>query len=195
MLGLASGSPRRRALLDQIGVAHLWRATRVDESARPGESPSALARRLAATKAQAGRALFDDPRLPVLGADTLVVVDGEILGKPRDMVEAAAMLRRLSGRTHRVYSAVALQGASGLRVALSLSRVCMRRLPRWEIAAYCASGEPLGKAGGYAIQGGAAVFVREIIGSYSGVMGLPLYETARLLRAAGIIAPFPAARA
>lgn len=182
---LASQSPRRRELLGQIGVSHTVIAVDLDEAPRPGEVPEDYARRVALDKARAGRAATPDSRVPVLAADTLVTLDGRILGKPRDAEEAAAMLGLLSGRTHRVLSAVALIGAEE-RLALSESQVSFRAIPDWEARAYWATGEPADKAGGYAIQGLGALFVRELRGSYSGVMGLPLHETALLLAEEGI---------
>ncbi len=182
---LASQSPRRRELLGQIGVSHAVIAVDLDEAPRPGEVPEDYARRVALDKARAGRAATPDSRVPVLAADTLVTLDGRILGKPRDAEEAAAMLGLLSGRTHRVLSAVALIGAEE-RLALSESQVSFRAIPDWEARAYWATGEPADKAGGYAIQGLGALFVRELRGSYSGVMGLPLHETALLLAEEGI---------
>ncbi len=185
-LFLASSSPRRGELLAQIGVPFTRVAAEVDERVLAGETPEMYALRLALAKARAGRALLADaPQLPVLGADTCVVVDGEILGKPADRNAGLAMLGRLSGREHRVMSAVAV--ADGLREAsrLSLSHVIFRPLGEAERAAYWASGEPADKAGGYAIQGLGALFVERLEGSYSGVMGLPLFETAELLRELG----------
>jgi septum formation protein len=187
-LYLASRSPRRRELLAQIGVECLILPVDLDESPAPGEAPEIYVRRLALDKARAALMLVGtaDGAL-ILAADTAVVVDAEVLGKPRDAAEAAAMLRRLSGREHLVLSGVALLGpnlAEGS--AVSESRVRMRPIAEAEIAAYWTTGEPADKAGGYAIQGRAAVFVEALIGSYSGVMGLPLFETAALLAAAGL---------
>src|SRR5438874_2079372 len=176
LLCLASGSPRRRALLEQIGVPHVVRAADIDETALPGESPADYVRRLALGES-----------LAVLAADTVVVVDGELLGKPADEDAGVAMLERLSGRTHRVLTAVALaraHGAPGVR--LSESAVRFRTLTRAECLAYWRTGEGRDKAGGYAIQGRGAVFLEHLSGSYSGVMGLPLFETAELLSEAGI---------
>ncbi len=183
---LASQSPRRRDLLGQIGVSHAVLAVDLDEAPWPGELPEDYARRVALDKARAGRAVRPGSRVPVLAADTLVTLDSHILGKPRDAEEAAAMLRLLSGRTHRVLSAVALIGAEE-RLALSESQVSFRPILDWETRAYWQTGEPADKAGGYAIQGLGAQFVRDLRGSYSGVMGLPLYETALLLAAEGIL--------
>ena len=182
---LASASPRRSALLAQLGVPHRVQATDVDESALPDEAPEALVARLALAKARAGAAAAAG--LPVLGADTVVVLDRRVLNKPRDAAEAAEMLMSLGGRTHAVLSAVVLQDSGGaLRTALSASRVTMRAVTPVEALRYWDSGEPRDKAGGYAIQGYGAVFIRDLAGSYSGVMGLPLFETAALLRQAGI---------
>ncbi len=182
-LYLASASPRRRELLRQIGVAYRRLPVEVDETPLPGEFPSDYVARLALAKARTGwRTLGRRAPRPVLGADTAVVVDAAILGKPRDRDEGLAMLTRLSGREHQVLSAVAL--ATGAREAVKVqeSRVRFRQLAAAERAAYWNSGEPLDKAGGYAIQGRAAAFITELRGSYSGVMGLPLFETAELLR-------------
>jgi septum formation protein len=182
---LASASPRRRELLAQIGVAHEVLAVDIDESALPGEAPAALAVRLARAKAVAGRERDGGGRA-VLGSDTIVVLDGLVFGKPRDAADARRMLASLSGRSHQVMSAVALAGPGSdgaVHHLLSTTEVQMRTLSPAEIDAYWASGEPEGKAGAYAIQGRGAVFIQHIRGSYSGVMGLPLYETALLLQA------------
>ena len=186
---LASRSPRRSELLRQIGVAHRLLDVEVDESPRAGESPGDYVLRLAAEKAAAGREVLRDRRdVLVLGADTAVVIDDEILGKPRDRGHALTMLAALSGTTHRVFSGVAVIGET-LQTRLSVSEVSFRRIDRAEAEAYWASGEPCDKAGGYAIQGVGAVFVSDLHGSYSGVMGLPLYETAELLGNQGIVLP------
>ncbi len=191
MIYLASRSPRRRDLLDQLGVSFRVLDPEIDESTLAGETPDALVRRLAAVKAQAGRGLLGHGGLDlVLGADTIVVLDNEVLGKPRDAAHACELLLRLSGRCHRVLSAVALASADGTGTRLSESRVCFRQLSRQECQAYAGTGEPLDKAGGYGIQGRAAAFVSDLQGSYSGVVGLPLYETAELLTEAGV-ALFP----
>ena len=183
---LASKSPRRRELLVQIGVRYAVIAAELDEIRLPGETAEDYVVRIALEKARAGRALAAEfPTLPVLGADTAVVIDGHILGKPRDAADAAAMMRLLSGRTHRVLSAVALVGVQQ-RQALSISEVAFRTVSAGEAQAYWRTGEPADKAGGYGIQGLGALFVAELRGSYSGVMGLPLYETAQLLAAEGI---------
>ncbi|MBL8258815.1 MAG: septum formation inhibitor Maf [Candidatus Competibacteraceae bacterium] len=185
---LASASPRRRELLRQIGVAYRLLSVAVDETPRPGEPPADYVARLALAKARAGMAETRRRRAawPVLGADTSVVVDGAILGKPRDRAEGLAMLALLSGREHAVLSAVALATASRQAVKVQESQVRFRELSPAERAAYWDSGEPADKAGGYGIQGRAAAFVAELRGSYSGVMGLPLFETAELLREFGL---------
>jgi septum formation protein len=182
---LASGSPRRRELLMQIGVAFQLLAVTVDESALVGEEPEAYVSRLARSKAVAGAAVRPNLQ-PVLAADTAVVLDGQILGKPADAGDAVRMLLALSGRTHAVLTAIALATASGVQARLSRSEVTFRAISAAEARLYVDSGEPCDKAGGYAIQGRAAVFVADLKGSYSGVMGLPLYETAVLLDAQGV---------
>lgn len=185
---LASRSPRRRELLAQIGVDHAPLDVEVDESWDGEEPPRVHVMRLALEKARRGRAEAATSRpLPVLAADTAVVLDDEILGKAEQIHEAAAMLKRLSGRSHWVYSGVALIDLRGEeRSIVNMSRVVFRALSAEEIRAYCGTGEPLGKAGGYAIQGRAAAFIERLEGSYSGVMGLPLCETAALLHAAAV---------
>jgi len=184
LLTLASESPRRRELLEQIGVAHLVSGADIDETVRAGEAPADYVVRMACAKARTVRAR--SPGLPVLAADTTVVVDGLILAKPRDRADGLAMLGRLSGRSHQVLTAVALAAASGITFRLSASEVRMRAVTPEECAAYWETGEPRDKAGGYAIQGRGALFIEHLNGSYSGVMGLPLYETGQLLAAAGI---------
>jgi|SRR5277367_1193797 len=184
---LASGSPRRRELLQQIGVAFRVVGTSVDEKVLPGEAPPAYVARLAAAKADVGWERSRDAiGAPVLAADTAVVLDGRILGKPTDRHAAEDMLQRLSGRTHEVLTAVALRASAGLQSRISRSEVTFRRLAGAEILAYWETGEASDKAGAYAIQGRAAIFVAELRGSYSGVMGLPLFETAELLSQAGV---------
>jgi len=184
LITLASASPRRQELLRQIGVAHEVAPADLDESRRPGEAPAAYVTRLARAKAEAVWAR--DPGRPVLGADTTVTLGGELFGKARDQTECLGMLEVLSGRTHEVMTAVALRHADGVLEALSVSEVTMRELGRAECLRYWATEEPLGKAGGYAIQGRAASFITALRGSYSGVMGLPLAETAALLERAGV---------
>jgi septum formation protein len=181
---LASLSPRRHDLLEQIGVRHRQVPVEMDEAPRPGEAPAKYVIRLALSKARAGRRV-EGPGVPVLAADTAVVLEGEILGKPRDRTQALEMIQRLSGRTHEVLTGVALEHGQ-LESRLSVSRVSFRRITKQEVIAYWLSGEPADKAGGYAIQGRGALFVSHLEGSFSGVMGLPLFETAELLRNAGI---------
>lgn len=186
-LYLASASPRRRELLDQIGVEYQARPVQVDESRQPREPPRDYVTRLARAKAETAWTLFGpDAGRAVLAADTAVVLADSILGKPRDRSEALAMLGRLSGRIHEVFTAVALRTARGLESRVSASRVKLRELKPDEIESYWDTGEPSDKAGAYAIQGRAAVFIETLEGSYSGVMGLPLFETAELLARAGI---------
>jgi septum formation protein len=186
LIYLASASPRRTALLAQIGVEHRVRAVSVDESVLAGEQPSRYVQRLAALKAETlWRNLRQPERAAVLGADTAVTVDGEILGKPDDERDCLRMLALLSGRTHQVYTAVALRWHEGSESRLSVSEVTFRRLGSDEIRTYWRSGEPTDKAGAYAIQGLAALFIERIAGSYSGIMGLPLFETGELLAASG----------
>lgn len=183
LLCLASASPRRRELLSSIGVAVEIRPVDIDETPALGEGAEAYVARLAREKALAGARLSS---LPTLGSDTAVVRDGEILGKPEGPAHAAAMLRSLSGREHRVLTALAVTGPAGLLEACVATTVAMREISDDEIAAYWASGEPADKAGGYAIQGRGAVFVEHIAGSHSAVVGLPLFETAALLRRQGV---------
>ncbi|HTV94507.1 MAG TPA: Maf family protein [Steroidobacteraceae bacterium] len=184
---LASASPRRRQLLAQIGVPFQTLSVNVDESIAPAEGPLGYVSRLAAAKARAGFAQARAARRhPVLGADTAVVVDGAILGKPADGADAQRMLGLLSARTHEVLTAVALATAEGVIDRVSRSAVRFREIPPMEAREYWSTGEGRDKAGAYAIQGYGAVFVAELRGSYSGVMGLPLFETAELLRSAGV---------
>jgi septum formation protein len=189
MLHLASQSPRRRDLLARLGLAFGVLDIDLHEQPQTDERPEDYVRRVAREKAGAGLLqVVGVPDALVLGADTEVILDGEVFGKPRDAADAAAMLRRLSGRTHRVLSAVSLVSAGREMQALSESDVTFAELDDATIAAYVASGEPDGKAGGYAIQGAAQAFIPRLSGSYSGVMGLPLFETAALLRAFGALA-------
>jgi septum formation protein len=183
MIVLASQSPRRAELLRQVGIAFHTCPADIDESPLPGEAPGAYVERMATAKAIAVRRQF--PQLPVLGSDTAVVVDDRILGKPADRDDAIRMLLALSGRSHEVLTGVAIDSG---RVAYRLSRseVWFRDLGADEAAAYWDSGEPADKAGGYAIQGRGAAFVARIDGSYSGIMGLPLFETLQLLSRIGI---------
>ncbi|MGD8339307.1 MAG: Maf family protein [Gammaproteobacteria bacterium] len=184
---LASGSPRRRELLEQIGVPFRTLASDITEARGAGEPPAAFVSRVAAEKADQvwDRVATGEPA-PVLAADTAVVVDDEVLGKPRDEAEALAMLRRLSGRDHTVLTSVALRWQSGREGMVSRSEVRFRATTEAERQAYCRSDEPYDKAGAYAIQGRAALFVERLSGSYSSVMGLPLCETATMLRRFGL---------
>ncbi|MEE8514029.1 MAG: Maf family protein [Gammaproteobacteria bacterium] len=184
---LASRSPRRRVLLEQLGVSYEIIDIEVEETWDGKESARAYVTRLALAKAVAGWEKVKGLKAPaVFAADTVVVLDDKILGKARAKDEALTMLRALSGRTHQVYTAVALVGTRQT-VRVTVSRVSFCPLSEAECLAYWETGEPLGKAGGYAIQGRAGAFIDRIEGSYSGVVGLPLYETAQLLRAAGIL--------
>ena len=187
MLYLASGSPRRRELLGQIGVPFSTLPTVIDETPLLNEPAVDYVRRLACAKAQVGLASLAAPGAAVvLGADTSVVLDGRILGKPQDRADALAMLTALSGQTHEVLTAVALANSQHCEVRVVSSQVSFRTLSTAEIEAYWASGEPQDKAGSYAIQGLGAVFVADLHGSFSAVVGLPLCETAALLADFGI---------
>jgi len=196
LLYLASRSPRRTELLRQLGIPFETLLLReasgrdrdVREGALDGEPPAHYVERMARTKAGVGwQRMFNRmlPAHPVLGADTEVVLGNSVFGKPRDAADAADMLKRLAGRTHEVLTAVALRWQDQTEVEISVSKVTMRKLADDEIARYVATGEPVDKAGGYAIQGRAAAFITRLDGSYSGVMGLPLAETAALLAGAG----------
>ena len=180
---LASASPRRADLLRQIGLPFRVRAVDLDETPEPDEAPDRYVERLARAKAMAG--LAHHRQALVIGADTTVVGDDGMLAKPVDAAQAHAMLTSLSGRSHRVMTAVALAGEHGCFARLVTTEVRFRALSNDEIAAYCQTGEPLDKAGGYGIQGRGGVFVERLWGSYSGVVGLPLEETAMLLAQAG----------
>ncbi|WP_136255323.1 Maf family protein [Onishia niordana] len=182
-LCLASASPRRLELLTSIDVDCDVRPVDIDETPQPGENPRDYVCRLAREKALAGAAFSD---LPVLGSDTAVVLDGEILGKPRDRAHALEMLSALSDTTHEVLTGVAVSGPQGLLDVCVTTRVGLRAISPREAAAYWETGEPCDKAGGYGIQGRAAVFVSHIEGSHSAVVGLPLYETAELLERQGV---------
>lgn len=184
-LYLASQSPRRRELLQQLGVAFTPVAVQVDETPRPAETAEDFVRRLALEKAQAGRRVLSGGG-PVLGADTAVVLGDRILGKPKHRQDALDMVGALSGTTHRVLTGVALVEGAHEAVRLSDTRVTFRNLSLQECNSYWNSGEPCDKAGAYAIQGLAAAFVTHIEGSYSGVVGLPLFETSELLGEFGI---------
>ena len=183
MLYLASQSPRRRDLLDQLGVDYGLLEVAVPEQRLPGEPPEDYVSRVAREKAGAGLLkVLAAPNVTVLGADTEVVLDDIVYGKPNDAADARRMLRELSGRNHRVVSAIWLVSAGREEHALSISEVSFAELSDWQIDAYVTTGECMGKAGAYAIQGRAAAFVAHLSGSYSGVMGLPLFEMATLLR-------------
>lgn len=185
---LASASPRRQELLRQLGVEFEVIVPSVLEEPRAGEAPRAYVVRLAGAKARAGADIMRArglPERPVLGADTEVVLDEEILGKPANRTHGIAMLRRLSGRTHQVLTAISILAQDGIREALSASQVTFAPLSEEEIERYWASGEPADKAGGYAVQGRAAAFISRIDGSYSGIVGLPLFELAELLKRLG----------
>lgn len=196
MIYLASQSPRRRQLLDMLGVQHELllpdpgEDTESIEEPLPNEAPAAYVRRVTALKLDAAlerlrrRGL---PRAPVLCSDTTVALGRTIYGKPSDARDAARMLRELSGRSHRVLTAVAVQSRRKRVAAMSESRVTFAPLTPAQIRAYVDSGEPMGKAGAYAVQGGAAAYIPHISGSYSGIMGLPMFETASLLRTLKII--------
>jgi septum formation protein len=192
---LASRSPRRRQLLEQIGVCHELLLPGDDEDAegleavRHGESPEDYVRRVTRRKLAAARARLKQrglPAAPILSADTTVAIGRAILGKPADAAQAAAMLEQLSGRTHRVVTGVAVAAGARTLAALSVSHVRFATLAPDTVAAYVASGEPFGKAGGYAIQSALAGWIEHIEGSHSGIMGLPLFEAAQLLRRAGV---------
>jgi septum formation protein len=197
---LSSQSPRRRQLLDQLGVAHRLLLPDPDEDAEAleralaGEAPLAYVERVTRAKLAAARARLRRRELepaPILCADTTVALGRRILGKPADAAEAAAMLAQLSGRTHRVLSSVAVAAGARTHQATSVSRVHVAHLPARVIDAYVAGGEPFGKAGAYAIQGALAGWIERIEGSYSGIMGLPLHETAQLLRRARVRMALP----
>lgn len=188
-LYLASQSPRRRELLRQIGVRFRVLVPHVDEAPLPRETPESYVARVARTKAEVAWARLSARRMqphPVLAADTAVILGQRILGKPATNVAAEDMLRALSGRSHQVLTTIAIAYENRMKLATSVSKVKFRRLSELEITRYVASGEPQDKAGSYAIQGLAASFIARLEGSYSGVMGLPLYETARLLKFFGI---------
>ncbi|HKJ20887.1 MAG TPA: Maf family protein [Woeseiaceae bacterium] len=182
-LHLASTSPRRREILAALQLEFSVGHVDVDETPQVGEAPADMALRLARAKAEAGNAGTHDL---VLAADTVVVVDGHSLGKPADEQDCLAMLDALSGRSHKVLTGVALRGPDGTSTALSETDVYFREISRDEARAYWQSGEPSDKAGAYAIQGLGGVFVERIEGSYSGVVGLPVFETVALLREAGL---------
>ena len=184
---LASQSPRRRELLEQIGIYPKVVTADIDEQPHPNEAPAEYVIRLALEKAGAVHAMLSEGEmLPVLAADTSVVVDNKILGKPQNYDDALAMMQQLSDRTHKVLTGVALVDNKKISSRLSVSNVTFRPVNEKEAQAYWDSGEPQDKAGGYAIQGLGAMFISRLEGSYSGVMGLPLFETADLLQLAGV---------
>ena len=191
-LYLASQSPRRKELLNQVGIPFSVISIDIDESIIPLENPENYVERLAKEKALVGFSSIKLKNVAVLGSDTSVVINGQILGKPVDSDDAVRMLNLLSGKTHQVMTAVALAMANNelkqpeLRSVLNVSEVSFKKLSQEEIAAYVRSGECMDKAGSYAIQGAAAAFITHLSGSYSGVMGLPLFETVELLQKAGI---------
>lgn len=187
VLYLASCSPRRKQLLEQLGTVFELLNPNVPEIRQPGEGAEEYVTRVARAKALAGLAAVhdQDDNAIVLGADTEVVLDDRVFGKPRDAEDALAMLRDLSGRTHRVISTVWCVDAVREESATSISEVRFAKMTDADLDRYVATGEPFGKAGAYAIQGRAAAFIEHLSGSYSGVMGLPLQETARLLKAFG----------
>ncbi len=184
MLYLASRSPRRNELLARLDRPFQALDLHVPEVRAPAESAADYVQRVAADKARAGLALVaHDPDAVVLGSDTEVVLDGRVFGKPVDADDACAMLRALAGRTHQVMTAVALVAAGREQGVLVVSEVTFAAIDEDRIAAYVATGEPMDKAGAYAIQGGAERYIRHLAGSYSGVMGLPLQQTEQLLQA------------
>jgi septum formation protein len=188
LLHLASSSPRRRELLAALGLEFSYAGVAVDESALPGEAASDMVVRLATSKA--GTAYDSgEHRLPVLGADTVVVLGERVFGKPGSKEEALSMLASLSGRTHQVLTGVAVIADGELQTAVSMTEVQFREIDPDEADAYWQSGEPAGKAGAYAVQGLGGIFVSAINGSYTGVVGLPVFETVNLLRQAGIELP------
>ena len=184
VLCLASASPRRRELLDQLAVPHVLAVPDLDEAVLPQESAADYVVRMARAKARIVHP--HGSGLPVLAADTIVLLRERVYGKPADAEDGIAMLLQLSGRTHQVLTAVALAAAGDVNHRLSRSEVRFRHLSVAEATAYWNTGEPADKAGGYAVQGHGAVFIEHLSGSYSGVMGLPLFETAELLSAAGV---------
>jgi len=190
---LASASPRRRELLSQLGVNYLVEPAAIDETPAVGETPGAYVRRMALEKATTVAARYQDSKTVVLAADTTVVIDGDVLGKPRDHFHGLAMLARLSGRGHSVLTGVCLCSVAGPHCELVETKVEFMSLSRQTCEAYLATDEPWDKAGGYGIQGLGGALVRSIRGSYSNVVGLPLCETWQLLQAAGVATTLEAA--
>jgi septum formation protein len=189
---LASSSPRRRELLNLIGIAHEVRPANLDESMRPRETPRRHAERLARDKASA--VAMRDPDLITIAADTIVVINRKVLGKPVDKEDAARMLAMLSGREHTVITAVAVSRGKKLRSAIEEVKVKFRRLREEEIEAYIATGEPMDKAGAYGIQGFGATIVERVEGDYFAVMGLPLVRLIGLMREVGVVYQFGSLR-
>lgn len=187
MIILASASPRRRELLSAAGIDHVVDAANVDETPRVGEVPPAYAERLA--RAKAASVAERHPESTIIGADTVVVIGGQILGKPIDAADARRMLEQLSGREHAVLTAVAVARGSELQSSVASTSVWMRPLSRAEIDTYVGTGEPMDKAGAYAIQGGAAAFVERISGDFDNVVGLPVRVVRRLL--SSVVGPYP----
>lgn len=184
---LASASPRRRELLEQIGVRAIVKSVDIDESRKPGEPVKEYVQRLAMEKAERGfSTIKNSQKLPVVGSDTIVVIDGIVLGKPEDRQQAKEMLQQLSGQKHTVLTSVAIVTEDKKVIDTSSSEVLFNKLELQEIEDYVATGETDDKAGSYAIQGLAAQFVKNLNGSFSGVMGLPLFETVQLLKQCGI---------
>lgn len=181
---LASASPRRRELLDQIQVSYIVQPVNIDETHNVDEPPEQFVKRLALEKAQAG--FKENPQQPSLGSDTIVVFEQHILGKPENQQMAFDMLSMLSGKIHKVMTAVAICNGEAEHCVLNVSEVEFNQLSKQQIQTYWQTGEPIDKAGGYGIQGVAAQFIKNIKGSYSGIMGLPLFETAQLLEQTGI---------
>ena len=186
MIYLASRSPRRAELLRQIGVEFKVLDVDIDESPLASETAERYVRRVAKAKADAAGQVLDKEDIPVLAADTTIAINNEIIGKPDDEANCRCILSKLSGKTHQVLTCIALRYQGQTSLALSINQVRFRVIEEVEMAAYCASEEPLDKAGAYAIQGKAAIFVEKLEGSYSSVMGLPLFETAKILQQAGI---------
>ena len=181
---LASASPRRSELLNQLGVEHQIKAVAIDETPFSGEIPLNYVQRMAAEKSAACPKLPSNPQ-PILAADTAVILNNKIMGKPDNEQHSAEMLRQLSGQTHHVYSAISLRGKQHWQ-RVSITKVMFRVIFEHEIKAYWKTKEPVDKAGGYAIQGMGSIFIQTIIGSFSGVMGLPLFETAEILTKQGL---------
>lgn len=184
---LASGSPRRHELLRQLDISFTVAAANIDESISDGEQPRDYVLRMAREKALAGLEQTMG-LMPALGSDTIVLLNGDIFGKPRSRAEAESMLQALSGQTHQVYSSVAIAlEPEKILDTLNITAVTFGEMPSEWIRHYCQTDEPMDKAGAYAVQGGTGQYIRQIEGSYSGVMGLPLFETAALLRQAGLM--------